>query len=96
MMFHSQDKAKREYKALCEELRKAQSMLQLEELGHRKRLLRRLEYADKNDIITDNVCVLVFLYYLTYLGIFNKLITTHFFHNKQYEAFLSFWGHMYF
>uniref|UniRef100_A0A0K0CVH9 Helicase ATP-binding domain-containing protein n=1 Tax=Angiostrongylus cantonensis TaxID=6313 RepID=A0A0K0CVH9_ANGCA len=51
----SKDQAKQEYKALCEELRKAQSVLQLEELGHRKRLLRRLEYADKSDIITDKV-----------------------------------------
>ncbi|VDM64395.1 unnamed protein product [Angiostrongylus costaricensis] len=49
----SKDQAKQEYKTLCEELRKAQSVLQLEELGHRKRLLRRLEYADKCDIITD-------------------------------------------
>ncbi|KJH50525.1 DSHCT domain protein [Dictyocaulus viviparus] len=49
----AKDRAKREHKAICEELRKAQSVLQLEELGHRKRLLRRLEYADKHDIITD-------------------------------------------
>ncbi|KHJ76927.1 hypothetical protein OESDEN_23453 [Oesophagostomum dentatum] len=49
----AKEEKRRELKSLEEELRKAQSVLQLDELGHRKRLLRRLEYSDKSDIITE-------------------------------------------
>ncbi|EPB65062.1 hypothetical protein ANCCEY_15875, partial [Ancylostoma ceylanicum] len=49
----AKEEKKRELKGLEEELRKAQSVLQLDELSHRKRLLRRLEYSDKSDIITE-------------------------------------------
>ncbi|EPB71018.1 DSHCT domain protein [Ancylostoma ceylanicum] len=49
----AKEEKKRELKGLQEELRKAQSVLQLDELSHRKRLLRRLEYSDKSDIITE-------------------------------------------
>ncbi|RCN25647.1 hypothetical protein ANCCAN_28638 [Ancylostoma caninum] len=51
----AKEEKKRELKGLEEELRKAQSVLQLDELSHRKRLLRRLEYSDKSDIITEKV-----------------------------------------
>ncbi|VDM62002.1 unnamed protein product [Angiostrongylus costaricensis] len=54
MAYH--DQAEQEYKTLCDELRKAQSVQQLEELDHRKRVLRRLECADKSDIITVKLC----------------------------------------
>lgn len=66
--FHTflvQEEKKRELKALEEQLRKAQSVLQLDELSHRKRLLRRLEYSDKSDIITEKVCSFFNLIYLT-------------------------------
>ncbi|KAI1715812.1 rRNA-processing arch domain-containing protein [Ditylenchus destructor] len=41
-----------EYKQKKERLKKAKSLLQEEELGCRKRVLRRLQYCDENDIIT--------------------------------------------
>ncbi|KAJ1346831.1 ATP-dependent RNA helicase mtr4 [Parelaphostrongylus tenuis] len=77
----SKDKAKQEYKALCEELRKAQSVLQLEELSHRKRMLRRLEYSDMSDVITDKgrcACELsaadeLLLTEMLYGGVFGEL-----------------------
>ncbi|VDL72543.1 unnamed protein product [Nippostrongylus brasiliensis] len=47
------DQARKELRSLREELRKAQSVLHMDELGQRKRLLRRLQYADNSDIITD-------------------------------------------
>lgn len=37
------------------ELKKAQSLLQLDELKCRKRVLRRLQYCDENDVITQKV-----------------------------------------
>ncbi|KAI1709969.1 rRNA-processing arch domain-containing protein [Ditylenchus destructor] len=41
-----------EYKQKKERFKKAKSLLQEEELGCRKRVLRRLQYCDENDIIT--------------------------------------------
>ncbi|VDD88900.1 unnamed protein product [Enterobius vermicularis] len=41
-----------ELKAAKEELKKAKSLLQLDELVCRKRVLRRLQYCDENDVIT--------------------------------------------
>ncbi|CAJ0931950.1 unnamed protein product, partial [Mesorhabditis belari] len=35
------------------ELKKAKDLLQSEELGHRKRVLRRLQYCDQGDIVLD-------------------------------------------
>ncbi|PIO64708.1 DSHCT domain protein [Teladorsagia circumcincta] len=49
----AKDQAKKEHRSLREELHKAQSVLHMDELTQRKRLLRRLQYADHNDIITD-------------------------------------------
>lgn len=42
-----------ELKAAKAELKKAQSLLQLEELKCRKRVLRRLQYCDESDVITQ-------------------------------------------
>ncbi|VDN23841.1 unnamed protein product, partial [Cylicostephanus goldi] len=61
-IFPFKEEKRRELKSLEEELRKAQSVLQLDELSHRKRLLRRLEYADKSDIITEKVCLHMYPY----------------------------------
>ncbi|KAK6049846.1 DEAD/DEAH box helicase [Cooperia oncophora] len=55
--WEAKDQAKKEHRNLREELRKAQSVLHLEELTQRKRLLRRLQYADNADIITDKLVV---------------------------------------
>uniref|UniRef100_A0A158R3R5 ATP-dependent RNA helicase DOB1 n=1 Tax=Syphacia muris TaxID=451379 RepID=A0A158R3R5_9BILA len=41
-----------ELKQAKEELKKAKSLLQLDELACRKRVLRRLQYCDENDVIT--------------------------------------------
>ncbi|NXJ31113.1 MTREX helicase, partial [Dicrurus megarhynchus] len=42
-----------ELKVAKSELKKAQSLLQLDELKCRKRVLRRLQYCDENDVITQ-------------------------------------------
>ncbi|MCP9263772.1 Superkiller viralicidic activity 2-like 2 [Dirofilaria immitis] len=42
-----------ELKVAKTELKKAQSLLQLDELKCRKRVLRRLQYCDENDVITQ-------------------------------------------
>lgn len=42
-----------EWKAAKAELKKAKSLLQLEELKCRKRVLRRLQYCDESDVITQ-------------------------------------------
>lgn len=47
--------AEAELKSAKAALKKAQSLLQLEELGQRKRVLRRLQYCDANDVITTKV-----------------------------------------
>uniref|UniRef100_A0A0K0D1P2 Helicase ATP-binding domain-containing protein n=1 Tax=Angiostrongylus cantonensis TaxID=6313 RepID=A0A0K0D1P2_ANGCA len=59
----SKDQAKQEHRTLCEELQKAQSLMKREELGRRKRLLRRLEYIDQFGLITDKVCRTMFYQY---------------------------------
>uniref|UniRef100_A0A1I7XBM8 Helicase ATP-binding domain-containing protein n=1 Tax=Heterorhabditis bacteriophora TaxID=37862 RepID=A0A1I7XBM8_HETBA len=50
-MIKARDDAQRELKALTSELKKAKSVLQLEELGQRKRVLRRLQYCSQDDTI---------------------------------------------
>ncbi|VDO73791.1 unnamed protein product [Heligmosomoides polygyrus] len=77
----AKDQAKKEHRNLREELRKAQSVLHMEELGQRKRLLRRLQYADNSDIITDKgrcACELsasdeLMLTEMLYAGVFTDL-----------------------
>ncbi|VDO33181.1 unnamed protein product [Haemonchus placei] len=77
----AKDQAKKEHRNLREELRKAQSVLHMEELGQRKRLLRRLQYADNSDIITDKgrcACELsasdeLMLTEMLYAGVFSDL-----------------------
>lgn len=44
-----------ELKVAKAELKKAQSLLQLDELKCRKRVLRRLQYCDESDVITHKV-----------------------------------------
>lgn len=44
-----------ELKAAKAELKNAQSLLQLDELKCRKRVLRRLQYCEENDVITQKV-----------------------------------------
>ena len=45
-----------ELKAAKAELKKAKSLLQLDELKCRKRVLRRIGYCDESDVITKKVC----------------------------------------
>lgn len=44
-----------EYKSSKDEYKKARSLLQLDELSNRKRMLRRLQYCDDADVITQKV-----------------------------------------
>lgn len=44
-----------ELKSAKAELKKAQNLLQLDELKCRKRVLRRLQYCDESDVITPKV-----------------------------------------
>ncbi|WKX94370.1 hypothetical protein Q1695_011546 [Nippostrongylus brasiliensis] len=77
----AKDQARKELRSLREELRKAQSVLHMDELGQRKRLLRRLQYADNSDIITDKgrcACELsasdeLMLTEMLYAGVFTDL-----------------------
>ncbi|PIO66231.1 DSHCT domain protein [Teladorsagia circumcincta] len=77
----AKDQAKKEHRILREELHKAQSVLHMDELTQRKRLLRRLQYADNNDIITDKgrcACELsasdeLMLTEMLYAGVFTDL-----------------------
>lgn len=51
-MFEEKVQAEQELKAIKQELKKARSLLHMEELKKRKRVLRRLRYADEQDVIT--------------------------------------------
>lgn len=50
--FYNYVKAEQELKAAKEDLKRAKSLLQLDELKCRKRVLRRLEYCNAQDVIT--------------------------------------------
>jgi len=46
-----------EYEICRKEFKQCKGLLQMDELGCRKRILRRLEYCDQNDTITHKVGV---------------------------------------
>ena len=57
-LHEEKDRLKQEMVELRQEFKKAQSETLLADLEARKRVLRRLQYCDEGDIITQKVCIL--------------------------------------
>jgi len=61
-------KLEEEYKEAKNKSENSRKLLQMDELQCRKRVLRRLGYANEEDTITDKVCEFLLFSYILDLG----------------------------